>query len=115
MSKFDTRITIRLSKEEKQLIDDAAKRIGVSSSQYIRSLALSKDKLVFLDESGSIAKAITKLQIDFATAIRKDMLAPSEKELFRNELNCLITLFNEVIDNTTAIDVDDEEDDEKEG
>ena len=61
MSKLDTRITIRGSKEEKQLIDDATKRIGVSFSQYIRSLALSKDKLVFLDESGSIAKAITKL------------------------------------------------------
>lgn len=115
MPKRTERLTIRLHPEEKNYIEETAKKSGINSSVFLRTLALIKEKLVILNESGSIAKAITKLQIDFATAIRKDMLAPSEKELFRNELNCLITLFNEVIDNTTAIDVDDEEDDEKEG
>lgn len=111
MSKLDTRITIRLSKEEKQLIDDAAKRIGVSSSQYIRSLALSKDKLVFLDESGSIAKAITQLQIDFAMATRGKALSTEGEEYISGLLDDINAKFDELIEYTTQIDID--EDDEE--
>jgi len=111
MSKLDTRITIRLSKEEKQLIDDAAKRIGVSSSQYIRSLALSKDKLVFLDESGSIAKAITQLQIDFAMATRGKALSAEGEEYISGILDDINAKFDKLIEYTTQIDID--EDDEE--
>lgn len=111
MSKLDTKIAIRISKEEKQLIDDAAKRIGVSSSQYIRSLALSKDKLVFLDESGSIAKAITQLQIDFAMATCGKALSAEGEEYISGLLDDINAKFDKLIEYTTQIDID--EDDEE--
>jgi uncharacterized protein (DUF1778 family) len=109
MSKLDTRITIRGSKEEKQLIDDATKRIGVSFSQYIRSLALSKDKLVFLDESGSIAKAITQLQIDCAMATRGKALSAEGEEYISGLLDDINAKFDELIEYTTQIDIDEDD------
>ena len=81
MSKRNDRITVRLSTEEKQCIEEAAMKLGINSSQYIRTIALNKNKLIFLNESGSIANAITKLQIDFDRATRTKALS-SENEQY---------------------------------
>ena len=60
-NKITPRIQFKVSQEVKDAIHQRAAAANLSVSDFLRTAALSDDKVVFLNESGSIAKALTEI------------------------------------------------------
>ena len=57
-NKMDAEFKIRCYLEEKGLLKKQADEVGMSMSDYVRSLIFGKEKLVLLSEGSAIAKAL---------------------------------------------------------
>lgn len=62
--KNDTEIKLRCSETKKASLKKRADEVGLSMSDYIRSLIFTEDHLIFLSEGAEIAKALFLIHTD---------------------------------------------------
>ena len=62
--KMDAEIKVRLYLEEKGLLKKSADEVGLSMSDYIRSIIFSDKKLILLTEGAEIAKSLFLIRTD---------------------------------------------------
>lgn len=102
-NKITPRIQFKVSQEVKDAIHQRAAAANLSVSDFLRTAALSDDKVVFLNESGSIAKALTEININLDRALRgREITTDVEKELL-DKLSDLYDIFYEVLDKISNI------------
>ena len=107
--KMDTEFKIRCSKEEKEKLKESADEVGLSMSDFIRSLIFGKEKLVLLSEGSEIAKALFLIHTDLEY-FRSSGGIPSESVRAMIEaLNDVSAQLNAVSEKLTDIHADNEE------
>lgn len=62
--KNDTEIKLRCSETKKASLKKRADEVGLSMSDYIRSLIFTEDNLIFLSEGAEISKALFLIHTD---------------------------------------------------
>ena len=108
-NKMDAEFKIRCSKEEKEKLKESADEVGLSMSDFIRSLIFGKEKLVLLSEGADIAKALFLIHNDFEY-YRFNGGIPSESVRAMIEaLNDVSAQLNAVSEKLTDIHADNEE------
>lgn len=96
-------IQLKVSQAIKDEITQRAKTAELTVSEFIRAAVLSDDKVVFLNESGSIAKSLAELSINLDRALRgREITTDLEKELIEKFGN-IYDMFYEVLDNLSNI------------
>lgn len=96
-------IQLKVSQEVKDKITQRAKAAELTVSDFMRTAALSNDKVIFLNESGSIAKSLTELSINLERALRgREITKDVEKELIEKFGN-IYDMFYEVLDSLSNI------------
>ena len=63
-NKMDAEIKFRCLLEEKGLLKKSADEVGLSMSDFVRSLIFGKEKLILLSEGSEIAKALFLIRTD---------------------------------------------------
>lgn len=96
-------IQLKVSQEIKDEIAQRAKAAELTVSEFIRAVVLSDDKVVFLNESGSIAKSMAELSINLDRALRgREITTDVEKELLE-KLGDIYDIFYDVLDSLSNI------------
>lgn len=96
-------IQLKVSQEIKDKISQRAKAAELTISDFMRIAALSKDKVFFLNESGSIAKSLAEININLERALRgREITTDLEKELIE-KFGDIYDTFYEVLDNLSNI------------
>ena len=79
-----TTLQCRVSVTDKEQISQRAKAAQMDNSKYLRSVALSEDKVIFLNQSGSIAKSLAEISTNLDRALRdKEIKSDLEEEMLR--------------------------------
>ena len=63
-NKMDAEFKIRCSKEEKEKLKESADEVGLSMSDFVRSLIFGKEKLIILKEGADVAKNLFLIHTD---------------------------------------------------
>lgn len=101
--KKTTTIQIKVSQEIKDKITQRAKAAELTVSDFMRTAALSNDKMIFLNESGSIAKSLTEININLDRALRgMEITTNIEKELLE-KLGDIYDIFYDILDSLSNI------------
>lgn len=96
-------IQFKASKEIKDKITQRANAAELSTSDFLRAAALSDDKIIFLNESGSIARALAEININLDRALRgKEITTDVEKEMLE-KFSSLYDIFYDVLDKISNI------------
>ncbi len=108
-NKMNAEMKIRCYLEEKGLLKKQADEVGMSMSDYVRSLIFGKEKLVLLSEGSEIAKALFLIHNDLEY-FRSNGGIPSESVRAMIEaLNDVSAQLNAVSEKLTDIHADNEE------
>ena len=95
-------IQIKLPAETKDKISQRAKAAEMTVSDFMRTAALSDSTMLFLNESGSIAKSLAEISINLDRALRgRDITTDIEKELlikFGDVFDCFLDVLNQISD-----------------
>ena len=109
----DTTLQIKLKDSEKAQIKEMADNSNLSMTDLIKTTLFS-EKVIFLDKGGSIAAALTGIQIELQKALRgKELTSELEVKLL-NVLEVVLDKFSLITEQLTDIHPDDEND-ESEG
>lgn len=108
--KMDAEIKLRCFLEEKELLKKSADEVGLSMSDFVRSLIFSKKKLVLLSEGSDIAKALFLIHTDLEYFRNNGGIPKESMEAITDALADVSTKLNEVSDKLTDIHADNEED-----
>ncbi len=112
--KMDAEVKIRCFLEEKGLLKKSADEVGLSMSDFIRSLIFGKEKLVLLSEGSEIAKALFLIHADLEY-FRSNGGIPSESvRAITEALGDVSTQLNAVSEKLTDIHAGSEEADSDE-
>ena len=77
-------------------------------SAYLRTVALSDDKVIFLNQSGSIAKSLAEISTNLDRALRdKEIKSDLEEEILRM-FSLINDDFIEILDQISDIKLSDE-------
>lgn len=112
--KMDAEVKIRCFLEEKGLLKKSADEVGLSMSDFIRSLIFGKEKLVLLSEGAEIAKALFLIHADLEYFRNNGGIPKESLEALIGALNDVSTQLNEVSARLTDIHADSEEADSDE-
>ena len=112
--KMNAELKLRCTGEEKETLKMSAEEVGLSMSDFIRSLIFGKEKLVLLSEGSEIAKNLFLIHTDLEY-FRSSGGIPSESvQAITSALNDVSTLLSAVSDKLTDIHADDKEVDSNE-
>ena len=93
-------LQVKVTPEIKEAIFERAAAAELTLSDYIRTVALSDTKVIFLDRGGSIAKSLAEININLDRALRgKDITTEVERELIaalNNVSNSLHIIFDKL-------------------
>lgn len=93
-------LQVKVTPEIKEAIFERAAAADLTLSDYIRTVALSDTKVIFLDRGGSIAKSLAEININLDRALRgKDITTEVERELIaalNNVSNSLHIIFDKL-------------------
>lgn len=92
-NKKDKTLNVRLSASEKESIEKDAKDAGLSTSDYVRTMALSKEKVIVLASGQEIAKHLIKVYILFQEALEKDQLSCIAADALQEKMDALLEQF----------------------
>ena len=96
-------IQIKVAPEIKEKIGQRAKAADLNISEYIRIAAMSDEKIVFLNGSGSIAKSLAEVNINLDRALRdRDITTELERELLE-KFGDIYDMFYEILDKLSDI------------
>lgn len=113
-SKMDTEVKVRLYLEEKGLLKKSSEEVGLSMSDYIRSIIFSDKKLVLLTEGSEIAKSLFLIRTDLEHFRKCESFPQEAVEPLMGALNDVYTKLYELTDNLSDIHADNEEVNENE-
>ncbi len=113
-NKMDTEIKVRCFREEKELLKKSAEEIGLSMSDFIRSLIFTKEKLVLLSDGTEIAKALFLIHTDLEYFRSNGGIPTESLNAMLHALNDVATMLNEVAAKLTDIHSDNEEEEDDE-
>lgn len=89
-------IQVKVTPEAKEKIGQRAKAAELTVSEYLRVAALSDEKVIFLNESGSIAKSLAEININLDRALRdREITIDIERNLL-DKLGDIYNIFYEV-------------------
>ena len=96
-------VQVKFSPEAKAKLTSKAKAAELTVSEYLRVSALSDEKVVFLDQSGSIAKSLAEMSINLDRALRdREISTDIEKELLEKFGN-IYNIFYEILEKLSDI------------
>ncbi|MBQ3139829.1 MAG: hypothetical protein IJB68_10060 [Ruminococcus sp.] len=96
-------IQVKVSPEAKEIISQHAKAADLNMSEYIRVAAISDEKVIFLNESGSIAKSLAEININLDRALRdREIMTELERELLE-KFGDIYNIFYEILDKLSDI------------
>ena len=103
-----TTLQCRVSVTDKDKISQRAKAAQMDNSKYLRTVALSDDKVIFLNQSGSIAKSLAEISTNLDKALRdKEIKSDIEEEMLRM-FSLINDDFIEILDQISDIKLSDE-------
>ena len=102
-------IQIRVSESEKSEITQKANEAGLSTSNYIRAIALKDDSLKILANGQDAAAAMIELQVEIQQAVRADKIPGNLATEFLKKLEDLSKTFAEILNQTDDISFGEEE------
>ena len=107
--KKSTTIQVKMSQSIKDEIERRATTANVTTSEYIRTVAVSDGKFIVLDKGGDIAKALIDISIMLEKAlIAKEISAEIEQNLLAT-LDDVYAKFDDIMDKLTDIHNDESE------
>lgn len=96
-------VQVKVTPEAKEKIGQRAKAAELNVSEYIRVAAISDEKVVFLNGSGSIAKSLAEVNINLDRALRdRDITTELERELLE-KFGDIYNIFYEILDKLSDI------------
>ena len=113
-NKMNAEMKIRCYLEEKGLLKKQADEVGMSMSDYVRSLIFGKEKLVLLSEGSEIAKALFLIHTDLEYFRNNGGIPEESVKAFVLALYDVSTQLNMVSAKLTDIHADDKEGDTNE-
>ena len=113
-NKMDAEIKIRCFLEEKGLLKKSADEVGLSMSDFIRSLIFGKDKLVLLSEGSDIAKALFLIHTDLEYFRSSGGIPEESLRAITEAFNDVSTKLDAIAENLTDIHAESEEADSNE-
>jgi len=96
-------IQVKVTPNAKEKIEQRAKAADLNVSEYIRVAALSDEKVIFLNESGSIAKSLAEMNINLDRALRdREITTELERELLE-KFGYIYDIFYEILDKLSDV------------
>ena len=95
-NKMDAEIKIRCFLEEKGLLKKSSDEVGLSMSDFIRSLIFGNEKLVLISEGTEIAKNLFLIHTDLEYFRNNGGIQEESVEALTNALNDVSTMLNTV-------------------
>lgn len=95
-------IQVKVTPNAKEKIGQRAKAAGLNISEYIRVAALSDKKIIFLNGSGSIAKALAEININLDRALRGREITTDVEKVLIEKFDILYDAFYEIIESLSA-------------
>lgn len=108
-NKMDADFKIRCFLEEKGLLKKKADEVGMSMSDYVRSLIFGNEKVVLLSEGAEIAKALFLIHTDLEYFRSNGGIPDESVRAITEALNDVSTQLNAVSEKLTDIHADSEE------
>lgn len=102
-------IQIRVSESEKLKIAQNANKAGLSTSDYIRAIALKDDSLKILANGQAAAAAMVDLQVEIQKAVRTDKISDNLATEFLKRLEDISKSFAEILNQMDDISFGEEE------
>lgn len=113
-SKMDAEVKVRLYLEEKGLLKKSSEEVGLSMSDYIRSIIFSGKKLVLLTEGAEIAKSLFLIRSDLEHFRRSESFPQEAVKPLMEALNDVSQNLYDLTEKVTDIHADNEEANENE-
>lgn len=106
-----TTLQCRVSAEDKEAMIKKAEAADLKLSSYLRTVALSEGKVIFLNQSGSIANSLAEIGINLDRALRdKEIKSDLEEEMLKM-FNLINDDFIEILEQISEIKLADEDGD----
>lgn len=100
-------VQVKFSPEAKAKLVNKAKAAELTVSDFIRVAALSDEKVIFLNESGSIAKSPAEININLDRALRDREITTDIEMNLLDKLGDIYNIFYEVLEKISDInDID---------
>ena len=112
--KMDAEIKLRCFLEEKGLLKKSADEVGLSMSDYVRSIIFGDEKLVLLSEGSEIAKALFLIHTDLEYFRNNGGIPEESLRAITEALNDVSAQLNSVSEKLTDIHAGSEEEEENE-
>ncbi len=96
-------IQIKVAPEIKEKIGQRAKAADLNISEYIRIAAMSEEKIVFLNGSGSIAKSLAEVNINLDRALRDREITTELESTLLEKFGDIYDIFYEILDKLSDI------------
>ena len=112
--KMDAEIKLRCFLEEKGLLKKSADEVGLSMSDYVRSIIFGDEKLVLLSEGSEIAKNLFLIHNDLEYFRSSGGIPEESLRAITETLNDVSAQLNAVSEKLTDIHADDKEGDANE-
>lgn len=96
-------IQIKVAPEIKEKIGQRAKAADLNISEYIRIAAMSDEKIVFLNGSGSIAKSLAEVNINLDRALRDREITTELESALLEKFGDIYNIFYEILDKLSNI------------
>ena len=96
-------IQVKVTPEAKEKIGQRAKAADLNVSEYIRVAAISDEKVVFLNGSGSIAKSLAEININLDRALRDREITTELEDSLLEKFGDIYNIFFEILDKLSDI------------
>lgn len=91
-------IQVRVTPEAKEKISQHAKAAALNISEYIRVAAISDEKVIFLNGSGSIAKSLAEININLDRALRGREITTELEDALLEKFGDIYNIFYEILE-----------------
>ena len=106
-------INVRVSESEKSIIEGKANSVSLGTSEFLRTAALSDDKIILLQEGATIAKKLCELVCTFEKTEESRNIGGIYATTILSKIEELIASFNKLSEKLTDISENDVSDDEE--
>lgn len=108
-NKMTAEVKVRLCSDEKETLKKSAEEVGLSMSDYIRSILFSNKKLVLLTEGSEIAKSLFLIRTDLEHFRKCESFPQEAIQPLMEALNDISQKLYELTEKVTDIHADEEE------
>ena len=96
-------VQVKFSPEGKDKLVSKAKAAELTVSEYLRVAALSDEKVIFLNESGSIARSLAEISTNLDRALRDREITTDEERALLEKFGEIYNIFYEILDKLSDI------------